>query len=409
LASRSTLKEITALFILSVDIAFIFLFQSLHSLFNAVIFLYLKGVFAIAFVLELAIFLFLFFKNKNRKIVKCIEDNLVVIGAVIKITDYFSITPKVKCNGNKIKINITNPEIRRKLENNQDILNSFLPEGFITNDVYFSKDEKEIIIKFQNIFDDTRYTFNNFEEFKQVADALPKDTLILDKDHSINLREQPHFLISGTTGSGKSYYASFIVCLCLYKGYLVDVLDYKQSYTTFEDACQVSYTIEEIYNRLLALREELHDRQAKMKPFLKENANAIASDCGFETRVIFVEEFMSVMNSGADKKVLSEITKILLEITAIGRALSFHLFLITQVASATNLDTSIRSNLVPIVLGTATNTIYETSFGTKSVPKISTKFDKGEGLAKFDINLIRVACPTLKFPLLDLLRVGSTP
>lgn len=340
--------------------------------------------------------------------IKCIEDNLVVIGAVVKITDNLSITPKVKCNNNEIKINIANPEIRKKLESNQDILNSFLPDGYITNDVYFSKDEKEITIKFQNINNDTRYTFNTIKEFKQVADALPKDVLILDKDHSINLREQPHFLISGTTGSGKSYYASFVVCLCLYKDYLVDVLDYKQSYTAFEDACQVSYTIEQIYNRLVSLRDELHDRQTKMKPYLKENANAIASDCGFKTRVIFVEEFMSVMNSGADKKILTEITKILLEITAIGRALSFHLFLITQVASATNLDTSIRSNLVPIVLGTATNTIYETSFGTKSVPKVSTKFDKGEGLAKFDINLIRVACPTLNFPLLDILRVGNT-
>ena len=384
------------------------LFQSLNSIFNATIFLYLKIIFAIVFALKLTLFSFLFFKNKNKKMIKCIEDNLVVIGAVIKITDNLSITPKVKCNNNEIKINIANPEIRKKLESNQDILNSFLPDGYITNDVYFSKDEKEITIKFQNINNDTRYTFNTIKEFKQVADALPKDVLILDKDHSINLREQPHFLISGTTGSGKSYYASFVVCLCLYKDYLVDVLDYKQSYTAFEDACQVSYTIEQIYNRLVSLRDELHDRQTKMKPYLKENANAIASDCGFKTRVIFVEEFMSVMNSGADKKILTEITKILLEITAIGRALSFHLFLITQVASATNLDTSIRSNLVPIVLGTATNTIYETSFGTKSVPKVSTKFDKGEGLAKFDINLIRVACPTLNFPLLDILRVGNT-
>lgn len=405
--SRTLRKEIAVILLLLIDISLIFLLKDFNSIFDTAIFSYLIGILIIAFLIVLVMFLFSL-KDKNKNIIKCIEKNLISIGAVVQVSDNLKLTPKVKCLNNLIEIDIANADIRKKLERNQDILSTFLPTGYITNDIYMSKDEKTLYIKCQNILESTRYTFKNLDAFVQVADALPKDTLILDKDHSINLREQPHLLISGSTGSGKSYYASFLVSLAIYKNYDVDVLDYKQSYTAFEDACQVAYTIDEIYNRLTELRDELHKRQTEMRKVLKDNPNAIASDYGFKTKLIFVEEYMSVVNSGADKKILNEISKILLEITAIGRALSFHLVLITQVSSANNLDTSIRSNLAPMVLGMANSTIYETAFSTKSVPNIATKFEKGEGLAKFDINLVRVSCPTLNFPLSDIWRVGNT-
>lgn len=406
-SSRTKIQEIVVSGLILIDLGLIVLLKSLSDILNTTIFLEpIKPLLIVIFILTIV--LIWLFSRKNRQIIKCIEDNLINVGAIIKVNNDLSITPKIKIRNDLITIYVSNPTIRHKIETNQDILNSFLPTGLIVSDVFFSKDEKRFFIKFKDINQNSRYIFNSLPEFKKVAEQLPPDTLILDKDHSINLREQPHLLISGTTGSGKSYYATFLVSMCLYKGFEVDICDYKQSYVVFENVCKVSFTIEEIHSRLIQIREELHQRQQEMKKYLKDNPNAIASDYGFKTHVIFIEEFMSVMNSGADKATLSTITKILLEITAIGRALSFHLVLITQVASSTNLDTSIRSNLVPMVLGMATKTIYETSFGIKSVPNISTKFEKGGGLAKFDINLVRVACPTLHFPLSELYRVGNT-
>lgn len=341
--------------------------------------------------------------RKLYKIKTCIERNLKIIGATTKFIGKIEILPEIYIDDEIIYIKIDNINIRRILDKNIDIFSSALPNNYIVNETNFNKDETKLIIKYEDISKPTRIILDNIGTYRNCFDTYSINTLPLDKKRSINLKEQPHILISGSTGSGKSYYAMFLAAYSIYKGFDVRILDYKQSYTMFENSnSKVAYSVEEIYNELLNIRDELHNRQLYMREKLKIDNNLVASDCGKKPIIVFVEEYTGLMNSGADKKIIKEIENILLEISSIGRSASIHLILITQVASATNINTSIRSNLVPLVMGNGTSTIYETALGCK-VPNITVKLDKGEGLGKFDINIFRFSTPTVKFSLREVI------
>lgn len=338
-------------------------------------------------------------KPEYRKLQACIEKNLKIIGATVPFFDNIELLPNIKVNESSIIIDITNINIRKILEKNADVLSSALPKNYIVNDYYLSKDEKKFLINYENINKPTRYIFNSLIELNKTFENFNSYVFPLDKKRSINLKEQPHLLITGASGSGKSYYSMFLVAYCLNKGFDTYILDFKQSYTMFEDTkAVVAFTVDEIAEKIQVVRELLHERQYAMKDYLRMDNNLVACQCGFVPLIVFVEEFTALMNSGADKKVLKDIEATLLEISSIGRTASVHLVLITQVASATNLNTSIRSNLTPLVMGNGSSTIYETALGCK-VPDVMAKFEKGEGLAKFDVDIFKFSTPTLNFPL----------
>ena len=348
----------------------------------------------------LSFFLPLYNEKKESKLIKtCIEKNLKLIGAYTQTFKNIYIIPTVKVTDSIIYIDIDNVNIRKILEKNVEAFSSALPENYIINEFFLNKDETEFLIVYESVKAPTRYILENKQEFVKVFESFNSYSLPLDKKRNIDLKEHPHLLITGASGSGKSYYAMFLATYCLFKGFEVVILDFKQSYTLFEDTnASVAYTVEDILKNLRNIREQLHQRQQDMRTYLKQDGNLIACECGYAPLVIFVEEFTALMNSGADKKTLKEIEEIILEVSSIGRTASVHLILITQVASATNLNTSIRSNLTPLVLGNGSSTIYETALGCK-VPAISAKLEKGEGLGKFDVDIFKFSTPTLKFPL----------
>ena len=45
--------------------------------------------------------------------------------------------------------------------------------------------------------------------------------LYFDRKHILNVNDYPHFLISGSTGSGKSYFANELVIQAIIKGWQV--------------------------------------------------------------------------------------------------------------------------------------------------------------------------------------------
>ena len=108
----------------------------MSDIFDTAIFLKpIKPLLIVIFILTIV--LIWLFSRKNRQIIKCIEDNLINVGAIIKVNQDLSITPKIKIKNDLITIYVSNPTIRHKIETNQDILNSFLPTGYIVSDIFF--------------------------------------------------------------------------------------------------------------------------------------------------------------------------------------------------------------------------------------------------------------------------------
>ncbi len=328
-----------------------------------------------------------------------LDTSLISLGIYKKISDDLIDLPKRKIdlNDNKLVIYIDDLNSFNKLLNHEDLLEALLPIGYELDRSYFNAVDNKIVIYFSKA-NDYRYTFKTYKEFKDKVLSLPYETLLLDKKHSIDLRKDPMTLITGTTGSGKTFYSQTIIYEGLLKGYDIEVLDYKRTYQAFEDLIKCHYTFNDIYEALKEIIKELEYRQERMEVYLKRDPNSLAIDKGFKLKLIIIEEYLALVNSGEDKKLLKEIEAMILKITTLGRQLGIHILLVMQVSGADNLNSSIRANLTnKLVFGNANSTIYITAFGSSNTPKVLDELGKGEGYASFGLAPFRFKAPSFEF------------
>lgn len=347
------------------------------------------------------------FRNtwEHHLILTRLEHSLLSADIIVTVIGSVAILPKIYLNMDDhiIILDLSNVQVRKRMESIQDILSTALPDKYTVRNVYISSNHNQLQIEFTALTD-SNYVFESPKQYLDEIKTLKQTELLLDKNTRIDLKDYPHVLITGGTGSGKSYYSMQILMQALARHWQVSVLDYKRSYHMFKDVCNVSFSIDEIVSSLHASLDELHNRQQAMADALALDPTALAIDCGFPVHLVLFEEYLAVVNSGADKKILNEIEKMLLELVSVGRSLNVNVVMVMQVSSATSLNTSIRSNLpVRIVFGNAPRTILETTFGISDVPDIQTKMPKGAGLIKLELDAVPFHAPELLFPFKSML------
>lgn len=318
--------------------------------------------------------------------------------------------PRICVTDSQIQIDITNIDIRKKLEQNIEYMSSALPRNYVVKDYYITKEQDKLILNYIDVRKENRLIFDKPTKFYDWCMDYGVTQLLVDDTYYIDLRQTPHLLVTGATGSGKSYFVQSLITQALFKDYEIDIIDYKRSYQMFENTCSVVYTIEDIEKKMDEVIEELHERQVQMDEHLKEDATVLAYQKGFSLRLVVIEEYLALVNSNADKKMLAKIEKQILEICTLGRALNIHLFMTMQVSAATNLNSSIRANMsCRVVMGNVNRTILETTFGTGvAVPGLHIKKEVGDGLIYLNGEIATFMAPTLKFNLKDVLMVVSS-
>lgn len=343
----------------------------------------------------------LFFAQKG-KVYRSVARSLRTIGTYDSTINW-SLLPYFKVTTKTVMISMKDMRLRHILELYDCMFSTLLPDGYIEVEHYLSEDEAWLLIDYIEAGEKNRLVFKSPSDVMKWV--VNDEKLPLDCTSSIDLRMTPHLLITGASGSGKSYYASFITALSLLKDYDVYVCDPKHSYSLFKQQprCQLAFSPDEIYDLLKTVLKVVQTRMEEMEKILATDMTAVASDYGYHPILIVMEEYMALMNSGFDKKKLKEIDDMVLQISAMGRALSVHLIIVMQVSSAKDLNSSIRANCGKLVFGNATQTIYETAFNMKSIPKVNVKMRPGEGIGSFEVGTFRFMAPTLYFPLYRLL------
>lgn len=402
------------LLVLLVSLAFLLLSISQYNLMPK-LFALLIGAFSVVASLVLAFICLYVIKHKGIRqtlkhlsIIGSIENSLISIGAYSELFDDRVLTPSIRIDqkAQEIIINVNDLKIRSRIEANTDIFSSALPDDMVVYKTYMSKDENSLIIRYKDISKQKRLSFENPEDFIKWANTDKETTIRLDDDNDIDLTENNGLLITGKSGSGKSFFAQQLLIQGIIKHWDISVLDYKRSYQAFAQFCKVAFTVEDIVSELEAILEDLHHRQEVMDEELKTKPEALAIEKGFPVKFVLIEEYLALVNSGADKKTLDKIEKMVLEITTTGRSLNVYLCIVLQVSAATTLNTSIRSNLpIKIVFGNPDRTIYETTFGKSSVPSVLTRMDKGEGLVSIDGDIIPFSSPFLACGLKNCLKM----
>lgn len=327
----------------------------------------------------------------NRILLSHIESNLISVGAYIKQDDkVFVELPRIKIKKGIIKISLKNLRIRTIIERYLDSFSTALPERYIVEDYFISQNNAEVIIVYEDM---KNYRPEQYALYDYVSKIKSMDLLSLyfDKKHIVSLRDYPHFLISGQSGSGKSYLANQIVVQAIIKGYEVVILDLKRSYGLYRDFADYSYELDDIVSKLKSVESQMASRMKQLQPELDKNPNVLAVDVGFKPKLVVIEEYISLISS-LDKKQKEEVERIVKNLSVLARQSNIHILMVMQAAGTENINATTRSNLTKILLGNAQSNILTATFGTGAdIPNVHSKMSKGEGLIQLDrITMLRV-------------------
>ena len=205
---------------------------------------------------------------------------------------------------------------------------------------------------------------------------------------SIDLRDMPHILIAGTTGSGKSVMVNNILCGLLKtqlntEYYLIDtkrveLAPYKKSKqcsvaTDVQEAIEI---LDDICNKIEYRYWEMEKRELRKKPDYMSNI------------VVVIEELNDLML--ASKKVVEHY---IVKIAQLGRACGVHLIVATQHPVVATLTGAIKANIgCRLALKTTSSTDSVNILGHKGAEQLK---GKGDGLLKLptEAEEIHLQCP----------------
>ena len=326
----------------------------------------------------------------KRILIKNIEENLISIGAYTKIENKnFVMLPKIKIRDNKIIIELSNLRIRNILDRYMNSFSTALPERYVVEDYYVTKNNAQIVISYEDVknFKPEKY---NLMEYRKLIENTGKMDLYFDRKHVVNLNDHPHILLSGGSGSGKSYLANELVIQAIFKQYEVVILDIKRSYGLYKDHAEYYYETDTILQKIRDIENEMSERMEKLQPELDKNPHVLAVDIGYRPKLVVIEEYISLLSS-MDKKQKEEMERIVKNISVLARQSNIHMLMVMQSAGTENINSTTRSNMTKILMGRAQSNILNATFGNSGVDIPTTQLNKGEGLIQLDrITVIRV-------------------
>ena len=320
-----------------------------------------------------------------------IEKNLLSIGAYKKIDgSIVGDLPKIKIEKGMIRISLKDLKTRSSIEKYLDSFSTALPKRYIVEDYYISKDNSEVIICYEDIrnYQPEKYTLS---DYKHLIKSLNDAVFYFDRKHTVDMNDYPHLLISGGTGSGKSYLSQEIVIQAIIKGWEIVILDIKRSYGLYRSFSDYCYEVDDIMEKLKSVEIEMGQRMEKLQPLLDQRPGALATEIGYRPMLVVIEEYISLQAS-MDKKKKEDLERIVKNLSVLARQSDIHLMLVMQSAGTDNIQSTTRSNLTKVLLGNAQSNILTATFGTGvDIPTVHTKMGKGEGLIQLDrITVLRV-------------------
>ncbi len=181
--------------------------------------------------------------------------------------------------------------------------------------------------------------------------------------------KDPHALIAGGTGGGKTYFLFYLLYQFFLKNYQVYLCDPKRSDLYMsreilsEYACAIEYSPGGIAKNIRLVKEEMQRRYQ----ILDKNSYYIGrsySDENFSPVFLIIDEFGSFM-AGCEGKLKTEVLNNLRQIIFQGRQAGVFVILATQKSDADTIPTEIRDQLgFKAVLGNLSKDGYRMVFGS---------------------------------------------
>lgn len=196
------------------------------------------------------------------------------------------------------------------------------------------------------------------------------ETVYLPLNNNIkwNVLKQPHLLLAGVTGSGKTTFLNYLIIEMKKMNSTIYICDPKRSDLSsikhyWGDEFVASET-NMIARMTRKVKEEMMDRFIKYK---ENPANFVYGysyvDYGLKPIFLIFDE-LGAFRASADKKIFTEAMDNLTEIILKGREMGVFCVLSTQQPNANNIPTELRDNLsVRLAMGNMSSEAYKMVFG----------------------------------------------
>lgn len=215
-------------------------------------------------------------------------------------------------------------------------------------------------------------TKDNYYSFfiSQYNQFLP---VLIDNIDDFNFDRDFHFLIVGSTGTGKSQFLKYLVCVLTQKNYEINIFDFKNSeISLFANDSNVYNSSESITNRLSEINKIILDRYKVLENFrrsddyISKKRNDIEDFQTLDIKrlVIVFDEFVSYLSSFSSTKEKKKVIDLLGNILRLGRECGVNVILTSQSANADLIPTSLKNNFGAILLlGQTTEVTKRTILG----------------------------------------------
>ncbi|MFP8047510.1 FtsK/SpoIIIE domain-containing protein [Weissella confusa] len=242
-------------------------------------------------------------------------------------------------------------------------------------------------------YDSVEYHFLLSKPTRKQVSSLPmndsKLKIEIYKGFEINLRQNYSMLLSGASGSGKSYFTYFYLTRFIAqtlegrhaKLYVIDPKQsdlYKLARTAglpkemFGTSNSEAFQIVREYLAEMNRRMELYDQSLVF--------DSVGIDIGLEPTLLIIEEYSSLIAS-LDNKQKKEFENMVAIIAQKARSLSMGLLLVMQQPRSDSLSTNIKEQMVnAIFLGNPSREAAGMMFGTTEIPTVT-----GKGAGSFSI------------------------
>ena len=219
-------------------------------------------------------------------------------------------------------------------------------------------------------YEDMGYLYMTFDSLQQEQLRVKLDDIKQNQDKNIlemapniyvDIIKTPHFILTGLTGSGKTYYSTYLISQLTANGVRVIYLDPKndsEMYAIFSHlpGCKYVTDIEKIHDMVISCEKEMRSRQ-------KELEGIPGVKITFAPVYIVFDELIA-FHKLADKTVLRETMNALASIIVQGRSKQTYVGVICQRIDTKYLDGALRENFgIRIAMGNNSSISYEMVFG----------------------------------------------
>lgn len=217
------------------------------------------------------------------------------------------------------------------------------------------------------------YIFGRYKDRRIIinhSNAACNNTTLLPLSNNLswNILKQPHLLLAGVTGSGKTTFLNYLIIEMKKMKADVYICDPKRSdLASLKNVIGADYVASDV-NNIAKLSRIVKEKMEQRFIYYKENADNFVYGYSFVdyklNPVFIIFDELGAFRASADKKVFSETMGNLTEVILKGREMGVFCVLSTQQPNANNIPTELRDNLsVRIALGNMSSEAYRMVFG----------------------------------------------